>query len=344
MINDLDLENLKEIVAQSLPPQYADLIDIRALTKEAPNIEVAREIVQDAIAHEIQVKSNEEFYRPIYRAVAKMKADCCNAAFIKGKPGFGKSYNIQRALKMNGLDYVEITGRVTEAALYELLHNSNGKVLWLNDISSLLSGLGSVNLLKAATEVGKERVLTNNSYSYHQSKLPPSFKFNGKVIFDYNEVHGDLKGDFDALVNRGDFVQLNFQPEEMAEIMRNAASTEKDLETTEFCIKHCDPDALNLRVQQKAIMTRKYAQKSNLDWQKEVADELRKYKGKEFYKLYDVIGNKIMTTVELKKKLMTAGLANSIRSADRKVGELEFSGVLKKVDDAKRNYKVQMNW
>lgn len=344
MVSELEVENLKDLVREALPPDKVQLVDVKELTKEATDLEVARLIVQQAIAGEIRADTNLEFYKDIYRSVGKMAQDYCHAMFVKGKPGIGKSYHIKRALLQYKLPYTEITGQVTEAYLYRLLYENNGKVLWFNDVNSLLSGIGSVNLLKASTEVGRERILTLSSYSHAQDGLPKNFKFTGKVIFDYNELHGDLKGDFDALVSRGDYIGLSFQPEELSEILKNVAKNDWEMETTEFVIQHTAPEALNLRVQQKAFLTRKYAGKGGLDWKEEVKAELAKYKSREFYELYDMIGKAPIGTVALKKKFMHSGKAKSLRTADRLVSELMFKGVLRKADDAKRDFKVQLNW
>lgn len=344
MISDLQVENLKDLVLESLPPEEARLIDIKRLVQHCDDYNVATLLVKDEVARQIRLQDNDEFYKPIYRSINKMKDNCCNAAFIKGPGGMGKSYNIKRALELGGQDYKEVNGQLTEAYLYRTLYENNGKVIWFRDLSKLLAGLGSVNLLKAATEMDAKRTLTTNTYSHQQSNLPKSFEFKGKLLFDYNDVRGDLKADFEALLSRGDYIHLNFQPDEVAEIMRNIAATEKELETTEYAIKNCAPEALNLRVQQKAIMTRDFSEKNNLDWKEEVGAELKKYKGRDFYKLFDIMGDKPVTTVQLKKKLMQAGMVNSLRSAHRKVSDLEFTGLIKKADDAKRNYKVKLNW
>jgi hypothetical protein len=207
------------------------------------------------------------------------------------------------------------------------LYENNGKVIWLKDISNLLSGLKSIQILKAATETEEARVLTKSNYSRQQDDLPDRFICKCKFIFDYNNIQNTLRDDFEALISRGDFLEFTLSPKEIEHIMRQIAVTPEEKSITEFIIENFSGSGLvrmNLRTQWKAFNTYKYAIAQGRDWKMEIDAELKRV-SKVRALLYGLIGNEAVRRVDLKKLLIRHELVNSIRMADYKIREWIFT-------------------
>lgn len=135
----------------------------------------------------------EKFYEPLIRALNKMVAGYSNLVLLKGRGGIGKTHTVRRILQRSKADFIEVCGDTTPAYLYRLLWENNGKIIYFNDVNKLLRHQDSLNLLKAATEMHTERLMTKLSYSKQQDDLPDRFLFKGKIIFDYNYVDNSLE-------------------------------------------------------------------------------------------------------------------------------------------------------
>jgi hypothetical protein len=284
----------------------------------------------------------DAFYKPIHRAINKLCKGYSTLVFIKGRGGIGKSRNIRRMLHKNKADFIEVTGEVTEAFLYRLIYENNEKIIWLKDITKLLNGLGSVNLLKAATETEATRVLTKSNYSKQQADLPDRFICKAKFVFDYNNLYGQaLREDFEALQTRGDFIEVSMCDDEVIEIMKIIASTPDEKKVTDFLInqfKNLSVVRLNLRMQQKAFQTFKYAVENELNWEEEIGHELE-IVSKTRAMLYSLIGNKAVKKSELKKLLVKQEIVSSLKAADTKINEWLYTEELFRLSD-EENFPV----
>jgi len=292
------------------------------------------------IVYEVNVDV-DKYYEPIQRIVDKVGKGYSNLAFVKGRSGTGKSFNIKKALTEIKADYFEVAGDVSEAYLYRLLYENNGKVMWFRDVATLLTGLKSINILKAATESEEARVITKSNYSKQQSDLPDRFICRCKFIFDYNNIQNNLRDDFEALISRGDFLEFTLSPKEMNHIMMKIAKTPEEKQVTEFVIENFKGSGLvrmNLRTQWKAINTYRYAVAQGLDWKEEIDSELKRV-SKIRALLYGLIGNEAVKKVDLKKLLIKHELVPSIRMAEYKIKEWIFTEEMyEAVADEKNGY------
>jgi len=246
--------------------------------------------------------------------------------FIRGGPGSGKSFNIRKALVNAREDYLEVSGEVSEAYLYRLLYENNGKTIWFKDVANLLVGLKSINILKAATESEEARIVTKNNYSKAQADLPDRFLCKCKFIFDYNHVQNNFRDDFEALVSRGDFIEFALSTKEMHTIMRAIAKTVEEQAVTEFIIDEFKGSGLvrlNLRTQWKAINTYRWAKDIGSNWQTEIKNELSRVSRIRAL-LYGLIGNEAVRKVELKKLLIKYDIVKSISSAEQHIQKWIF--------------------
>lgn len=133
---------------------------------------------------------------------------------ISGAPGVGKSYTIDEVLRdakeKNGIRYHLVHGTMTAVNLYRMLFRYRGPkdVLVLDDTDSVFSDETAMNLLKAATDTSKTRLLSYFSDSFSGAELggdegdgesgdiPQEFVYEGSIVFITNL-------DFDAFVSAG---------------------------------------------------------------------------------------------------------------------------------------------
>lgn len=290
-------------------------------------------------------------FMPVNRALDKLVQGYSHLAFVKGRGGIGKSYTIRNVLSKHSIEYVELCGDVTEAYLYRLFFENNGKVIWFKDVVRLLQGLRSINLLKSATEVDSPRLLTKNSYSKQQDDLPDKFIFKGKIVFDYNSLQGlTLKDDFEALTTRGDYVEFTLSTDDIAGIMREIAREDWQKAVTEFLIEHhqkSEFELLNLRTQFKAFQTFKFSEANKLVWKDEIMRELVQNKSRVRSMIYNLIGMRAVRAAELKKLLLRHELCGSLRTADRKIREWLEMDEIHAVSTEQKNFYIclePLNW
>lgn len=147
-----------------------------------------------------------------------IKGKNVKAMCIGGKGGIGKSFAVQKVLNRMGKidsakaiaeamknaparsegdedddeaddyenlgDYRIIKGYASPSALYRILFENKNKVIVFDDCDSVLRDTDAVNVLKSALDSNEERWVSWNVNS--SSDLPPTFKFNGQVIFITN--------------------------------------------------------------------------------------------------------------------------------------------------------------
>ena len=121
------------------------------------------------------------------------------AMIVTGPPGVGKSYGVEKELdKASMMDsiagrpikYEVVKGAMTALGLYAKLyeHADANHVLVFDDCDSVLMDELSLNILKAALDSGKKRVLHWNADSakLRTEGIPNKFEFKGGVIFITN--------------------------------------------------------------------------------------------------------------------------------------------------------------
>lgn len=292
-------------------------------------------------------KNVDQYYSQIYRAVDKICEGHSNLVMIAGVGGVGKSVAIQKTLKKNNAVYVEVTGEVTEAYLYRLLYENNGKIIWFRDnANKLFSGEKSTIILKAATETQDVRVITKNNYSKQQEDLPDKFICKCRFIFDFNTLRNIVREDFEALVSRGDYIHFALSQDDMINIMKRIAKTKEEIDVTKYLVekfKNVGIVRLNLRTQVKAFETFKYCLAKGLDWRKELDAELTMRISKDKALLYSLIGGKAVRRMDLKRILISSEICSSIRTADRMIEKWLFCQELFETTDRDRNGFVCIN-
>lgn len=133
---------------------------------------------------------------------------------ITGAPGVGKSHDVEMALARHDLinrmsfnpdasdqdvrrmtsqggynpPYGFIKGHMSAPALYKTLYDRSGKgdVLILDDCDGVLYDEQALQILKAALDTTKRRMISWNTESRNEDAPPNKFEFHGSIIFITN--------------------------------------------------------------------------------------------------------------------------------------------------------------
>lgn len=148
------------------------------------------------------------------------------AMIVVGPPGVGKSFGVERELEKSGLlddlvgrrrRYEIVKGAMTPVGLYSKLYQFSeaGNVLVFDDCDSILLDDVSLNILKAALDSSKKRVIHWNadSHKLRSEGVPNKFEFKGSVIFitniKFDHVRSaKLRDHLSALMSRCHYLDL----------------------------------------------------------------------------------------------------------------------------------------
>jgi len=171
---------------------------------------------------EIEIKLFERF--SALDTMVKATVDGRNKSMVvSGPAGVGKSYGIGLVLDENSKKVMTtvIKGYVRPTGLYKTLYENRHKecVVVFDDADSIFSDDVSLNLLKAACDTTKKRVLhwlTETKMEDEEGeRMPRSFEFEGSIIFITNYDFDDMiaRGSkmaphFEALVSRSHYLDL----------------------------------------------------------------------------------------------------------------------------------------
>ena len=161
---------------------------------------------------------------------AATKSGDIRGMIVVGPPGVGKSFGIQKRLEEESLfdtiqkkiKYEVVKGAMTSLGLYMKLYKFSdpGSVLVFDDCDTVLMDELSLNLLKAALDSSKKRMIHWNadSRALRVEGIPEKFEFKGSVIFVTN-INFDtikskkLKDHLSALQSRCHYVDLSLNTE-----------------------------------------------------------------------------------------------------------------------------------
>ncbi len=140
----------------------------------------------------------EKRYASLEKYIQQMNAGNVRSLIINGPPGVGKTYSVSSFLKKySNKQSKAITGHMTLLSLYGELyrHKGQGQILVLDDIDSVMDSVQGLNLLKAAMDTTKQRVISWESTSaiLDRLSLPTNFSFDGGVILITNTGFGSGK-------------------------------------------------------------------------------------------------------------------------------------------------------
>ena len=148
------------------------------------------------------------------------------AMIVSGPPGVGKSFGVEKVLEQASLfdkmaqrknRFEVVKGAMSALGLYAKLYKfaDEGNVLVFDDCDSILLDDLSLNILKAALDSSKKRMISWNTDSnmLNREGIPDRFEFKGSVIFitniKFEHVRSKkLKDHLDALESRCHYLDL----------------------------------------------------------------------------------------------------------------------------------------
>ena len=153
------------------------------------------------------------------------------ALILSGPPGVGKSYGVVSQLEkqnlfetmQNNKKWEVVKGATSGLGLYKKLYQYSGKgsVLVFDDCDTVLFDDLSLNILKAALDSGKKRIIQWNTESrvLDREGIPDKFEFEGAVIFITNVKFDMVKSKklashLEALMSRCHYIDLTIDSTE----------------------------------------------------------------------------------------------------------------------------------
>jgi hypothetical protein len=177
-----------------------------------------------------RVRERFDILEDMTRAVKKGDV---RAMIVSGAPGVGKSFGVEKVLSKHGLmadiandeklkKYEVVKGAMSAIGLYSKLYEySDAKsILVFDDCDSVLLDDLSLNILKAALDTSKRRMIHWNTDSrlLRSEGVPNSFEFKGGAIFitNINFAHvksKKLQDHLAALESRCHYIDLTIHTE-----------------------------------------------------------------------------------------------------------------------------------
>ena len=171
-----------------------------------------------------------EILEDMTRAVKKGDV---RSMIVTGPPGVGKSFGVEKVLARHDVfadvandgklkKYEVVKGAMSAIGLYKKLYEFSDKksILVFDDCDSVLLDDFSLNILKAALDSGKKRMIhwNTDSRSLSQEGVPNSFEFKGGAIFITNIKFDHVKSKklrdhLEALESRCHYLDLTIDTE-----------------------------------------------------------------------------------------------------------------------------------
>jgi len=170
--------------------QDADTFKVVETVKDLTN-ETDEEIME-------RIGARFDILEDMTRAVKKGDV---KSMIVTGPPGVGKSYGVEKVLSKHDVfatvaqdeklkKYEVVKGAMSAIGLYSKLYEFSDKkcILVFDDCDSVLQDELSLNILKAALDSGKKRMIHWNTDSrlLRSEGVPNSFEFKGGAIFITN--------------------------------------------------------------------------------------------------------------------------------------------------------------
>lgn len=203
-----------------------------------------------------KVKYLEETMEDIYQISRRVGAGAFNSLFISGRAGTGKTYNVERALKDEGLveddDYVLVSGAASVIMMYKKFFQYRNGTLVFDDCDAVFRDENGRNLMKAALDTKKIRKISylkktkavydpkdfemdpEGEFNMQEAGIVPNtFEFAGRVIFISNLPKD--KADPDGAI-RSRSILIDVNPDD-ATLMERMKKLLPHLEPTDMPMK-----------------------------------------------------------------------------------------------------------
>ena len=157
-------------------------------------------------ADEKRMDEIESRFDILNEMTGNLKSGDIRAMIVTGPPGVGKSYGVTETLEQQsmfedisgvGRKFEVVKGAMTALGLYAKLYafSAPGSVLVFDDCDSVLLDDLALNILKAALDSGKKRMIFWNadSHKLRQEGIPDQFEFKGSACFITNIKFENVK-------------------------------------------------------------------------------------------------------------------------------------------------------
>jgi predicted AAA+ superfamily ATPase len=148
---------------------------------------------------EVRIQEIAERFEILDEMTRALKVGDIRALIVTGPPGVGKSYGVEEQLTKDSMfdalsggrkKYEVVKGAMTALGLYAKLYEYSdaGNVLVFDDCDSVLLDDLALNILKAALDSGKKRMIYWNAESNKLARegIPDKFEFKGSACFITN--------------------------------------------------------------------------------------------------------------------------------------------------------------
>ena len=201
--------------------------EVKSLAQDDTAIKEKERQLQNETDEEIMTRLGNRFdiLEDMTRAVKKGDV---RAMIVTGPPGVGKSFGVEKVLARHDVfadvandgklkKYEVVKGAMSALGLYSKLYEYSDKksILVFDDCDSVLLDDLSLNILKAALDSGKKRMIHWNTDSrlLKDQGVPNSFEFKGGAIFitniKFDHVRSKkLKDHLEALESRCHYLDL----------------------------------------------------------------------------------------------------------------------------------------
>ena len=196
-----------------------DYTDADELANEDPAEETDEEVME-------RLRVRFSMLNDMTRAVKQGKV---RAMIVSGPPGVGKSHGVEEVLarydtveSLGGTKKYEVVkGAMSALGLYCKMYKyaDEDNVLVFDDCDSVFADELSLNLMKAALDSNKKRVIhwNTDSFKLRNEGIPDQFEFKGSAIFitnlRFDRVRGKLREHVQALESRCHYVDLTIDSE-----------------------------------------------------------------------------------------------------------------------------------
>ena len=201
--------------------------EVKSLATDDSAIKEKERQLKNETDEQIMQRLGERFeiLEDMTRAVKKGDV---RAMIVTGPPGVGKSFGVEKVLARHDVfadvandgklkKYEVVKGAMSALGLYSKLYEYSDKksILVFDDCDSVLLDDLSLNILKAALDTGKKRMIHWNTDSrlLKDQGVPNSFEFKGGAIFitniKFDHVRSKkLKDHLEALESRCHYLDL----------------------------------------------------------------------------------------------------------------------------------------
>ena len=201
--------------------------EVKSLATDDSAIKEKERQLKNETDEQIMQRLGERFeiLEDMTRAVKKGDV---RAMIVTGPPGVGKSFGVEKVLARHDVfadvandgklkKYEVVKGAMSALGLYSKLYEYSDKksILVFDDCDSVLLDDLSLNILKAALDTGKKRMIHWNTDSrlLKDQGVPNSFEFRGGAIFitniKFDHVRSKkLKDHLEALESRCHYLDL----------------------------------------------------------------------------------------------------------------------------------------